>query len=418
MRKSSYEPIINREMQMIKQTKMLETYEEHLDLDYYIDDNHWNSDVNRLLLKNLNVYYSGTSLGDFLYRNAHVSSITDYSGLYADIFNEAYRICNKILRDPNPETKIISYFHEAATRKWREENLNLEPNAFDIIEAYHILCISFAILSYQTKKTDRIRRAIDQICDENHSVNFMLETHELRRYCLTYQLFVYLSLHYEMGLRYDYPYKTVNDSMTKMFVWYANISASHDEYESNNCSQNKDNENSQNAIAYKCLTTIYRGYKQIEKLPNNYVGKDEPSLRDLIIPILNSGAIPNITTTGETINNLGKTDICVKSIDGENILIVECKIWAGEIKFLEAISQLFDRYITWGDKNACIILFVKNRRFTAVLEKVRVAIRKHDYYKCFMGTSHENTLSYKFRHSKDRGREIELEIMLFHFVET
>jgi hypothetical protein len=221
-----------------------------------------------------------------------------------------------------------------------------------------------------------------------------------------------------MGLRYDYPYKTVNDSMTKMFVWYANISASHDEYESNNCSQNKDNENSQNAIAYKCLTTIYRGYKQIEKLPNNYVGKDEPSLRDLIIPILNSGAIPNITTTGETINNLGKTDICVKSIDGENILIVECKIWAGEIKFLEAISQLFDRYITWGDKNACIILFVKNRRFTAVLEKVRVAIRKHDYYKCFMGTSHENTLSYKFRHSKDRGREIELEIMLFHFVET
>lgn len=186
---------------MTKQTKMLvETYEEHLDLDYYIDDSHWNSDVNRLLLKNLKVYYSGTSLGDFLYSswNTPVSPITDYSGLYAEIFDEAYRICHGILHDPNPETKITSYLREAATRKWRDENLNLEPNAFDIIEAYHILCVSFAILSYQTKKTDGVRRAIDQICVENHSVYFMLETHELRRYCLTYQLFVYLSLHYEM----------------------------------------------------------------------------------------------------------------------------------------------------------------------------------------------------------------------------
>lgn len=407
-------------IKMTKRSNMLETYEEHLDLDYYIDESHWNNDVNRLLLKNLKVYYSGTSLGDFLYSswNTPVSPITVFSGLYGDMFNEAYRICYKITHEPNPEAKITSYLHEAATRKWREDNLNLEPNAFDIIEAYHILCISFAILCYQTKKTDGVRRAIDQICVENHSVYFMLGTHELRRYCLTYQLFVYLSLHYEMGLRYDYPYKKVNDSMNKMFVWYANISASHNQYESNSCSQNKGNENSHNAIVNKCLTTIYRGYKQIEKLPNNYVGKDEPSLRDLIIPILNSGAIPNITTTGETINNLGKTDICIKSGDGENVLIVECKIWAGEIKFLDAISQLFDRYITWGDKNACIILFVKNRRFTAVLEKVRVATRKHDYYKCFMGTSHENILSYKFRHSKDLGREIELKIMLFHFVET
>ena len=30
---------------------MLETYEKHLDLDYYIDNDHWNSDVNRHLDK-------------------------------------------------------------------------------------------------------------------------------------------------------------------------------------------------------------------------------------------------------------------------------------------------------------------------------------------------------------------------------
>ena len=42
---------INRERQMTEQIKKLETYEEHLDLDYYIDDNHWNSDVNRHLDK-------------------------------------------------------------------------------------------------------------------------------------------------------------------------------------------------------------------------------------------------------------------------------------------------------------------------------------------------------------------------------
>ena len=406
---------------MTKQTKMLETYEEHLDLDYYIDDNHWNSDVNRLLLKNLKVYYSGTSLGDFLYSswNTPVSPITDFSGLYADIFNEAYRICNKILHEPNPETKITSYLREAATRKWRVENLNLEPNAFDIIEAYHIICISFAILCYQTKKTDGIRRAIDQICVENHSVYFMLGTHELRRYCLTYQLFVYLSLHYEMGLRYDYPYKKVDDSMTKMFVWYANLLISNKEYEQNHITKNcTDNEILQKETVDQCLSTIYRGYKQIEKLPSNYVGKKEPALRDLIIPTLNSGVIPNISTTGESVNNLGKTDICIKTVNGENLLIIECKIWGGKVMFFNAIDQLFNRYITWGDKYACLILFVKNKGFSSVINMVRETVRKHNYYKCYMGSGHENTLSYKFRHSKDKEREIGLEIMLFHFVET
>ncbi len=408
-------------MRMTKQIKMLEIYEEHLDLDYYIDDNHWNSDVNRLLLKNLKVYYSGTSLGDFLYSrwNTPVSPITDYSGLYADIFDEAYRICNKIILDSNPETKITSYLRESATRKWREEDLNLEPNAFDIIEAYHILCISFAILSYLEKKTDGVRRAIDQICVENHSVYFMLETHELRRYCLTYQLFVYLSLHYEMGLRYDYPYKKVNDSMTELFTWYANLSISHKKHEQNYITKSDtDNEKHQKEIVDECVSIIYRSYKQIEKLPSNYVGKKEPALRDLIIPTLNSGVIPNISTTGESVNNLGKTDICIKTINGENLLIVECKIWGGEVKFLKAIDQLFNKYITWGDKYACLILFVKNKGFSSVINMVRETVRKHDYYKCYMGSCHENTLSYKFRHSKDREREIGLEIMLFHFVET
>ena len=406
---------------MTKQTNMHGTYEEHLDLDYYINESHWNSDVNRLLLKNLKVYYSGTSLGEFLYSswNTPVSPITDYAGLYGDIFNEAYRICNKILHDPNPETKITSYLREAATRKWRLDNLDLEPNAFDIIEAYHILCISFAILCYQTKKTGGVRRAIDQICVENHSVYFMLETHEVRRYCLTYQLFVYLSLHYEMGLRYNYPYKKVNDSMTKSFVWYANLSNSHKDYGQNyNTKDCTDNERLQKEIVDKCLSTIYRYYKQIEKLPSNYVGKKEPSLRDLIIPTLNSGVIPNISTTGESVNNLGKTDICIKSFDGENLLIAECKIWDGELMFLSAIDQLFNRYITWGDKYACLIIFVKNKGFSSVINMVRKTVRKHDYYKCFMGSDHENTLSYKFRHSKDREREIRLEIMLFHFVEN
>lgn len=407
-------------MKMTKQTKMFETYEEHFDLDYYIDDHHWNCDVNRLLLKNLKVYYSGTSLGDFLYSswNTPVSPITEFSGLYADIFNEAYRICNKILLDPNPETKITSYLREAATRKWRGEDLNLEPNAYDMIEAYHILCISFAILSYQPKKTDGVCRAIDQICVENHSVYFMLGTHELRRYCLTYQLFVYLSLHYEMGLRYDYPYKKVDDSMTKMFVWYANLLISNKDYEQNHITKNcTDNEILQKETVDKCLSTIYRGYKQIEKLPSNYVGKKEPALRDLIIPTLNSGVIPNISTTGESVNNLGKTDICVKTVNGENLLIIECKIWGGKVMFFNAIDQLLNRYITWGDKYACLILFVKNKGFSSVINMVRETVRKHNYYKCYMGSSHENTLSYKFRHSKDREREIGLEIMLFHFAE-
>lgn len=167
-------------------------------------------------------------------------------------------------------------------------------------------------------------------------------------------------------------------------------------------------------IYKQIIHTIYNVYKGFERLPNNYRNKDEEALRDGLLPSLQT-IFGSYSSSGETFNKEGKTDICIKESGGGNVFVAECKIWKGEKLFLDAINQLFDRYVTWRDTKTALIVFVKNDSFSEIVEKAKSAILGHEYYVRSNGSSGETSFSYEFHLPNDKNRIIYLELMMFHF---
>lgn len=163
------------------------------------------------------------------------------------------------------------------------------------------------------------------------------------------------------------------------------------------------------------LKVIYDLGKAIEKKPSLYKKKDEEALRDQFVLMLET-RYDSITSTGETFNKNGKTDILLKyADDGTNVFIAECKIWKGAKKYREAINQLFDRYLTWRDSKVAIILFVQNKDFTSVLTEIQSATKAHRYYTKDVGKRGESSFSYIFHLPNDTAKEVFLEVMAFHY---
>jgi len=163
------------------------------------------------------------------------------------------------------------------------------------------------------------------------------------------------------------------------------------------------------------LKVIYDSGKSMEKKPALYIGKDEEGLRDQFLFVLET-RYEGTTATGETFNRGGKADIILKyASDGSNLFIAECKIWHGSSEFLKAISQLFDRYLTWRDSKVALMLFVKNKDITNVLETIKNDISQHEYYSKYKSDRGESSFSYEFHIPNDKDKKVELEIMTFHF---
>lgn len=163
------------------------------------------------------------------------------------------------------------------------------------------------------------------------------------------------------------------------------------------------------------LKVIFDAGKSMETKPALYQGKDEEGLRDQFIFLLET-RYEGTTATGETFNRGGKTDIILKyAPDGSNLFVAECKFWHGSAEFLKAISQLFDRYLTWRDSKVALILFVKNKDFSNVIQTVLSDINNHDYYVRENGKRGDSSLSYIFKLPQDENKAVYLEIILFHY---
>ncbi len=163
------------------------------------------------------------------------------------------------------------------------------------------------------------------------------------------------------------------------------------------------------------LKVIYDSRKSMEKKPALYIGKDEEGLRDQFLFVLET-RYEGTTATGETFNRGGKADIILKfSDDGSNLFIAECKFWHGSSEFLKAISQLFDRYLTWRDSKVAIIMFSKNKDFSSVLKTIKDDISSHEYFTKYIGDKGESSFTYEFRLPQDKEKKVEVEIMAFHF---
>lgn len=163
------------------------------------------------------------------------------------------------------------------------------------------------------------------------------------------------------------------------------------------------------------LKVIYDAGKNMEKKPALYIGKDEEGLRDQFLFILET-RYESVTATGETFNRDGKTDIILKyANDGSNLFVAECKFWHGSSEFLKAISQLFDKYLTWRDSKVAVIMFVTNQDFAKVLDIIKADIKNHSYYIKEHGNRGESSFSYIFRLPQDKDKHVFLEILVFHY---
>ncbi len=158
------------------------------------------------------------------------------------------------------------------------------------------------------------------------------------------------------------------------------------------------------------LQVLYQAGRAMERKPSLYESKDEEHLRDQFLLFLET-RYASTTGTGETFNKLGKTDILLKYQDGTNLFVSECKWWSGEVDFHSAIKQLFERYLTWRDSKAALLLFVANKNFSAVLSKVRLEAEKSQYF--VRRTTDRG--AFEFRLAADETRIVKFAILLFAF---
>jgi hypothetical protein len=166
------------------------------------------------------------------------------------------------------------------------------------------------------------------------------------------------------------------------------------------------------------LQILYASGKSMERKPSTYSGKSEPEIRDLFLWLLET-RYESATATGETFNKEGKTDILIKyAKDGSNLFVAECKKWTGGKGLSDGISQLFDRYLTWRDSKAALMVFVGVKDFTAVLASIKDAVKQHPNHVRFVGERGESSFSYVFNLPDDTQKEILLEVMAFWLPEA
>ncbi len=147
----------------------------------------------------------------------------------------------------------------------------------------------------------------------------------------------------------------------------------------------------------------------IEKSPKAFGHMNEEDLRTHFLVQLNGHY--KGSATGETFNFAGKTDILISHED-KNVFIAECKYWSGGRGLSDAIDQLLS-YLSWRDTKTAILLFNRNKSFSAVLDKIHNVVESHENYKKDLGKKSETEFRYIFSQKNDSNREIYLTIMAF-----
>lgn len=163
------------------------------------------------------------------------------------------------------------------------------------------------------------------------------------------------------------------------------------------------------------IETINNYGKDIEQKPKVYKGQDEEGLRDHFLTNL-TGRYEKVTSTGETFNSEGKTDILLKDDKGNNLFIAECKWWKGPGVFHSTIDQLLDNYVTWRDTKLAILFFVDNKYFSNILEQIENEAKTHKYFIEFIEVKEKTSFKFLFRQKDDKNNKVSLHIMFFHFI--
>jgi hypothetical protein len=147
--------------------------------------------------------------------------------------------------------------------------------------------------------------------------------------------------------------------------------------------------------------------------PKTYADKGEEDRRQFLLATLNThyrGA-----GTAEAFNVSGKTDILVRH-EGRNIFISECKFWEGQKGFEEAIDQLFS-YAAWLDTKLALIVFVREKGLTSIIEKGREVLERHAQFVAAKDAASETELRATMSWPGDEQRHADLNVFFIQVPE-
>jgi hypothetical protein len=165
------------------------------------------------------------------------------------------------------------------------------------------------------------------------------------------------------------------------------------------------------SIYSEILRVIQDTGRMFERLPSTYADKDEETLRDHLLMVLEPH-FQMASATGETFNKSGKTDILIR-YEKKNVFVAECKFWAGQKKHHDTIDQILS-YLTWRDSKAAIVYFVPTKDMTAPLKAVAENTRGHGCFVRDAGRNEESWFVFDFHLPNDPERAIRINILCFH----
>jgi hypothetical protein len=127
------------------------------------------------------------------------------------------------------------------------------------------------------------------------------------------------------------------------------------------------------ALYEQILQVMGNMVRVMEQSPDAFADMKEEDLRTHFLVQLN-GQFEG-RASAETFRGSGSTDILLVEQD-RSVFLAECKFWRGPASLAAAIDQLLD-YATWRDAKAALLIFSRNKEFSAVVEAVPGILRDH-----------------------------------------
>jgi hypothetical protein len=163
---------------------------------------------------------------------------------------------------------------------------------------------------------------------------------------------------------------------------------------------------------YQAALRVLRNQRNaLERTPSVAAKLDEEEIRDILLVGLNAQFEGD--AGGELFNGAGKTDILIR-VDDRNIFIGECKVWAGPKTMDDALDQLFG-YLVWRDTKAAILLFIRNKDVSAVIDKAIAKIKQHKNHKRSRAFDQTAADQYEFTMQAEGDPEREIHLTLIPF---
>lgn len=150
----------------------------------------------------------------------------------------------------------------------------------------------------------------------------------------------------------------------------------------------------------------------MERSPKAFSTMDEEAIRTHFLVQLNGHYQGQ--ATGETFNSNGKTDILIRN-NNQNLFIAECKFWKGEQQYLKTIDQLLG-YVSYRDTKTALFIFVRNKDFTNVLNKIDEASKQHNNFvkiDTAFKSGTNTVFRYIFKNINDEQKHLYLTVLAF-----